>query len=106
MLKNYRNKVKELATKNQELEKLIKAKLGLTETDALPVDWEKDLISRTEIEAKYDEEKLAKEQALQEKEDLITQLEVANATKRKFELEVQYAHSDDNADDDEVEKET
>jgi hypothetical protein len=38
MLKNYKNKVKELITKNQELESQIKTKLGLSETEVLPAD--------------------------------------------------------------------
>jgi len=38
MLKNYKNKVKELLIKNQELENQIKIKLGLSETEVLPTD--------------------------------------------------------------------
>jgi len=38
MLKNYKNKAKELLIKNQELENQIKAKLGLSETEVLPAD--------------------------------------------------------------------
>ena len=38
MLKNYRNKVKELKARNLELENQIKEKLGLQESDVLPAE--------------------------------------------------------------------
>lgn len=79
MLKSYRNKVKELQNKNQKLEKIIKIKLGLSEAESLPINWEEELVKRTEIEARYAEEMLAKEQEFQEKEELMKQLAMARA---------------------------
>lgn len=97
MLKSYRNKVKELQNKNLELEKIIKTKLGLLENEVLPVNWEEELVKKTEAEDKYTEEKLAKEQALQEKEELARQLEEAKAG-QKVEIEIHSVSSEDSND--------
>jgi hypothetical protein len=118
MLKNYKNKVKELITKNQELESQIKTKLGLSETEVLPADWEKEFIkksevaetdelvakkyeedlkeareairlaeaAKTETESKYVQEKLVKEQILQEKTELEAKLKLINTTGKKAEI--------------------
>ncbi|RHZ35998.1 hypothetical protein [endosymbiont GvMRE of Glomus versiforme] len=118
MLKSYKNKVKELIVKNQELENQIRAKLGLSETEVLPTDWEKELVGKNEVaevdelmmkkyeedlkaaqeairlaeevkvetESKYAQERLVKEQILQEKEELEAKLKLVNKAGKKVEI--------------------
>src|SRR5436853_2345748 len=81
MLKNYRNKVKELKARNLELENQIKEKLGLQESDVLPADWAKELVKKIETESTN--ELLAEK----DKEDLELQNLIRLAEEAKIEAE-------------------